>query len=424
MSYYYYYETDSEYTVFKSHPIHNYLSIFLSKIFFLESDIVENNQQKFEEVYDLFNDEELKKFDFISVSDQPKQINSLILSELNMSTKLTAEDLNHLKQFQKRKRFEKSEYSDFLASITDLFGFKNIHEGGLLWFEPYIHGYKVKFMSAKKFITDTKPKNLKGMILDNCNMETVIKKFNIEVENNKKEFEISNSDSSTEKNKNKPDLENSDFRSEIPSLTAQYSEFLERINEIQNADFETEIDIREINTYLNTLVEAARSDIRRRRGNRRGNRRYKLEIRDNDGIYEIHVPNIEEEITMTPVAKSFYFLTLLIQDGIRFEELMFCKQELYNIYSNLSDSENPDNMERTLDNISINTNEVATQKSRARRGFRDVVCPEYEMLCEEIIQELVYVQGTRDLIIKLSHGNGNDDDGDILGHRNLFDMSN
>lgn len=410
--YYYYYTTDSEYTVFKSHPIHNYLSIFLSKIFFIESDIVENNQQKFEEVYDLFNDEELKKFDFISVSDKPKQINSLILSELNMSSKLTAEDLYHLKRFYKR-RTEKSEYNEFLASITDLFGFKNILEGGLLWFEPYIHGYKVKFMSAKKFITNTKPKNLKGMILDNCDIETVIKKFNIEVENKKKEFEKSNSDPAIEKNENKPDLESSDFRSEIPSVTAEHSEFLEQLNEIQNADFETEIDIREINTYLNTLVEAARSDVR---GNRRKGR-YKLEIRDNDGVYEIHVPNVEEEISMTPVAKSFYFLTLLIKDGIRFEELMHCNNELKNIYFNLSNYENPDNMERTLANISVDTNEVATQKSRARKGFKDVVCAEFEMLCEEIIQELVYNQRTRDLKIELSRN-------EILGYHYLFDMSN
>lgn len=389
MSYYIaknYYSTPLEYTVFKSNPIYDYLSIFISKIFFVESDIVVNNQQNFKEVYDLFNNEELKKFNFISVSIQPKRNSSLILSELNMSSKLTAKDLDHFKHIYNKQSLSKPEYKKFLSLMIDLFGFKNIHEGGLLWFEPYIHGYKVKFMSAKKFITNSNPKYLKETILNNCDIDRVLKEFNIEVEKNKNELDRSDSD-----------IESLNFKNEIPSVTVEYTRSLEQLKELQNADYQKETSIEEVNNYFKAVLEVYKSFFK---GKIR-NKGHKLEIRYINWICKLYVPGIEEEITMLPVAKSFYFLTLINLGGIRIDELWYYENELQKIYLTFSKREHLEDMRNTITKISQNPKRLAIQKTRAKDGFKEVVCPKYELPCEEIIKELVYVSGTSNLKIEL-----------------------
>lgn len=180
MYYYYYYpyyhqhSPESMYTVYKSHPIYPYLSIFLNKIFFVESEMVVANQDLFTEVYDLFEEKELKDFDFITIPQILPKKNNRLISELNLKSNLSTEELERIKHLYSKQDFCISSYDEFLRVIRELFGFKNIHQGGLLWFEPYIHGYKVMFMSAEKFITNTLPKNLKGMFLARCHIETLI----------------------------------------------------------------------------------------------------------------------------------------------------------------------------------------------------------------------------------------------------------
>jgi len=71
----------NEYTVFRSHPVYPYLSIFVSKIFFIKSQIVLQNKEQFSEIFDLFEDESLKKFNFISVLLNGNYEDSHILSE-------------------------------------------------------------------------------------------------------------------------------------------------------------------------------------------------------------------------------------------------------------------------------------------------------------------------------------------------------
>ena len=155
----------------------------------------------------------------------------------------------------------------------------------MLWFEPYLHGFKIKFLNAKEVLKSKHPINIKETLLLNCNIENVINRFNSELKNEK--IDILN----------------------------YYSAILEKLNEFQNADINRETDIRNINLIFNYIKEQTRSYIRNRRED------FKLEIRENDGRFEVHVPTIEEQINLTPVAKSLYFLILIIPEVINSSNL-------------------------------------------------------------------------------------------------------
>lgn len=402
MYYYYYYpyyqqhSPESIYIVYKSHPIYPYLSIFLNKIFFVESEMVVANQDLFTEVYDLFEEKELKDFDFITIPQILPKKNNRLISELNLKSNLSTEELERIKHLYSKQDFCISSYDEFLRVIRELFGFKNIHQGGLLWFEPYIHGYKVMFMSAEKFITNTLPKNLKGMFLARCHIETLIENLKSDLKKDK------------ESTKNELTLEedDQDFRSSVPSAIDMYLEFLKKAERTVKADFKKEKNKNELVLFLSALNDLVNEVL----VNNRDKKGKKLEIRFTDERYRVFVPGIKEEINLTPIEKTFYFLTLLHENGIQFSKLKsFYEEQLIILYKKFSNSETRDLSETIkyliTDNPVIEDRDlksgIAIHKSRTRKAFKKVVCASVENNCNEIIQEILYKLGTSDLFIGL-----------------------
>jgi hypothetical protein len=378
----------NEYTVFRSHPVYPYLSIFVSKIFFIKSQIVLQNKEQFSEIFDLFEDESLKKFNFISVLLNGNYEDSHILSELEMTCGLNSYEYNNIKSKLGSDRSTRKSYpyenpaNEFVKWNKELFGFENIDNGGLLWFEPYLHGFKIKFLNAKEVLKSKHPINIKETLLLNCDIENVINRFNSELKNEK--IDILN----------------------------YYSAVLEKLNEFQNADINRETDIRNINLIFNSIKEQTRSYIRNRRKD------FKLEIRENDGRFEVHVPTIEEQINLTPVAKSLYFLILIVPDVINSSNLHLYKDVLNEFYKNLSTAENPTNMRQTIVNLCESREEISTQKSRTKTQFREGIMSVYnESLCDDIIIELTYEQRTQNLTIPV-------DRNEVRGLDHLHDMYN
>jgi hypothetical protein len=370
--YYYHYAHDpeSQYTVFRSHPVYPYLSIFVNKIFFIKSQIVLQKKEQFSEIFDLFEDESLKKFNFISVLLNGNHENNHILSELEMTCGLNSYEYNSIKSALESDRLIRKSYpyespeNEFVKLIKELFGFENIDNGGLLWFEPYLHGFKIKFLNAKEVLKSKHPINIKKTLLLNCDIENVINRFNSELKNEK--IDILN----------------------------DYSAILEKLNEFQNADINGETNIRNINLIFKSIKDR----IKNYHINRGGD--FRLEIRENDGYFEVHVPTIEEQINLTPVAKSLYFLILIIPDGIKSSNLHLYKDVLNEFYFNLSTAENTINMEQTIDNLCESKKEILTQKSRTKRKFKEGMMSVYdESLCDDMIRELTYMTRTQNLTI-------------------------
>ncbi len=433
MYYYYYYghNPESQYTVFRSHPIYPYLSVLLNKIFFIESEIVEDNQNLFSEVYDLLEDEDLKNFDFITLPVNPKNNDNSIISELNIKSSLSAKELERFKHFYSKQEFCKPDYLEFIKAIRELFGFENIHQGGLLWFEPYIHGYRVIFMSAEKFILNTLPKNLRGMFLERCNIDKLIEKFESELKQEKpKESKYTQIDESNDnENQQYPEnitdnseYKNSELRSEIPSVTDLYSEILDKAEKVLKADFKKENSQKEYIRLLSALNDLSKKEFKKNRNKYN----YKLEIKVVDGRYGIFVPGVEQEITLTPVAKSFYFLTLLIKEGIKFKDLQLHEKVLNTFYLNFSRSTKTDNLKKTISYLIKDTQGVKNkdasdgitiEKTRARQAFRDVLDKIDERNYKDIISEIVYRMRTSDLIIDLGKE-------DIRGYEHLSELAN
>ena len=360
----------NEYTVFRSHPVYPYLSIFVSKIFFIKSQIVLQNKEQFSEIFDLFEDESLKKFNFISVLLNGNHENNHILSELEMTCGLNSYEYISIKSALGGDRSIRKSYpyedpiNEFVKWNKELFGFENIDNGGLLWFEPYLHGFKIKFLNAKEVLKSKHPINIRETLLLNCDIENVINRFNSEVKNEK--IDILNN----------------------------YSLILEKLKEFQNADINRETDIRNINLIFNSIKHETRSYIRNRRED------FKLEIRKNDGYFEVHVPFIKEQIHLTPLAKSLYFLILIIPETINSSNLFLYRKQLNKFYKNLSTAENPTNMRQTIENLCNNIREISTQKSRTKTQFREGIMSLYdESLCDDMIIELTYMIGTKNLTI-------------------------
>ena len=414
MYYYYYYppyhlhSPESQYTVYRSHPIYPYLSVFLNKIFFIESEIVEDNRNLFSEVYELFDEKELKDFDFITIPLNPENKSSSIISELNVKSNLSAEELERIKQFYFKQDFCISSYKEFLRVIRDLFGFKNIHQGGLLWFEPYIHGYRVIFMSAEKFITNTLPKNLKGMFLDRCQIKTLIKTFESDLKNNNLKNEVEEGE-----------LE---LTGSVPSSIDMYFKTLNKAEKFRKANFKKEINKNELVLFLSALNDLVSQVIEENRSNLE----YKLEIRQTDWRYGVFVPGIEEEIKLTPLEKTFYFLTLLIESGIKFSELKLHENELKTFYKSLSNSSVTEDLEKTIEYLITEDEDledrdlkagVTIHKSRTRKRFKKVVCTSIDKNCDEILKEILYRLRTSDLIIDLKKE-------EILGYDYIHAIAN
>ena len=360
----------NEYTVFRSHPVYPYLSIFVSKIFFIKSKIVLQNKEQFSEIFDLFEDESLKKFNFISVLLNGNYEDSHILSELEMTCGLNSYEYISIKSALGGDRSIRKSYpykdpvNEFVKWNKELFGFENIDNGGLLWFEPYLHGFKIKFLNANEVLKSKHPINIRETLLLNCDIENVINRFNSEVKNEK--IDILNN----------------------------YSLILEKLKEFQNADINRETDIRNINLIFNSIKHETRSYIRNRRED------FKLEIRKNDGYFEVHVPFIKEQIHLTPLAKSLYFLILIIPEGINLKNLFLYRKQLNKFYKNLSTAENPTNMRQTIENLCNNIREISTQKSRTKTQFKEGMMSVYdESLCDDMIRELTYMTRTQNLTI-------------------------
>jgi hypothetical protein len=378
----------NEYTVFRSHPVYPYLSIFVSKIFFIKSKIVLQNKEQFSEIFDLFEDESLKKFNFISVLLYENYEDSHILSELEMTFGLNSYKYNSIKSALESDRSIRKSYpyenpiNEFVKWNKELFGFENIDNGGLLWFEPYLHGFKIKFLNAKEVLKSKHPINIKETLLLNCDIENVINRFN------------------------------SELKDEKIDILNNYSLILEKLKEFQNADINRETDIRNINLIFNSIKHETRSYIRNRRKD------FKLEIRENDGRFEVHVPTIEKQINLTPVAKSLYFLILIVPEVINSSNLHLYKDELNEFYFNLSKAENPTNMRQTIVNLCESREEISTQKSRTKTQFREGIMSMYdESFCDDIIIELTYEQRTQNLTIPV-------DRNEVRGLDHLHDMYN
>lgn len=426
MYYYYYYyygpELDAQYTVFRTHPVYPYLSVFLNKIFFLESEIVENNRNLFSEVYDLFEDEELKKFDFFKIPLTPNEDNNSIISEISIKSNLNTKEFELLKRFYSRQNFCKSYYQEFIKAIKDLFSFKNIHQGGLLWFEPHIHGYKVIFMSAEKFISNQINKNLKGMFLNRLDISKLLENVNNEIKDNK--VKTSKSNEGAEAKENNPvisseeasyDSEQKETHIDIPSEKKRYSDFLQNALRLMDSDFKSDANLKEFILLLSTLNDITKNEFKKDR-----NRLvHKINIIDEDGHYKIFVPDIEEEIEMAPATKAVYFLSLLKPEGISFEDLESNQDVLKTFYMSFSPHYTKEEKEiiKTIENISTNPKEISTQKSRTKDSFLKVICEENKMFCKEITQELIYKKNVSGYSLKL-------DKTDIGGYEKVFEFAN
>lgn len=427
MYYYYYYygaNLETQYTVFRTHPIYPYLSVFLNKIFFLESEIVENNRNLFSEVYDLFEDEELKKFDFFKIPLNSDDENNSIISEINIKSNLNPKEFELLKRFYSRQDFCKSYYQEFIKAIKDLFSFKNIHQGGLLWFEPHIHGYKVIFMSSEKFISNQKNKNLKGTFLNRLDISKLLEDVNNEIEGNKVKTSKSNEDAEAKENnpvisskEASNDSEQEETHIDIPSEKKRYFDFLQNALRLMDSDFKSDANLKEFILLLSTLNDITKNEFKKDR-----NRLvHKINIVDDDGHYKIFVPDTEEEIEMAPATKAVYFLSLLKPEGISFEDLESESNQdvLKTFYKSFSPHYTKEEKEivKTVENISTNPKEISTQKTRTKESFLKVICKENKMFCKEITEELIYKKNVSGYSLKL-------DKKYIGGHDELFDFAN
>jgi len=92
------------------------------------------------------------------------------------------------------------------------------------------------------------------------------------------------------------------------------------------------------------------------------------------------------EIKMHTLPKALYLLFLRKPEGIRFKELYMFKDELFDIYNQMTTKSDADEIKQSIDDLVDATNPSVNQKcARIKEAFRKVLC--------ERIAAHYYIQG-------------------------------
>lgn len=393
----------SEYTVFETHPAYRFLPVFISKIFFIKSRSVIQNREQFSEVYDLIEDPHFAKFDFITVPLYEKVEDSKISSELKVSSSLDVEEFSKFENYisrrlngpNKKNRTQKQ----FFKYLKELFNIDDIDYGGLVWFEPYIHGFKVKFISEKDILLKKDSFDLKKSISTSCDLELILHKFNpyqlkFSMRINFKKYKMQEKLFTLEPSNIKSNIENEKLKDS--DIIADYIKRIEAYREAEQADIKKETDLEKLNFIFEYSTRDFKKDFQRKFDKQK----YKLEIRENsdDNNHKIYIPTIDKEVKLYPVAKSLYFTSLVTNKQINFKEMYLFEKEMLVFYKKLSKAES--DLQKTVKGICNNLPGLSTQRSRINKQITNVISSKYDSnLATAMIKDLTYFRKSKDLII-------------------------
>ena len=91
--------------------------------------------------------------------------------------------------------------------------------------------------------------------------------------------------------------------------------------------------------------------------------------------YRIMLTDYDKEIKMTPLPKTVFFFFLRHPEGVIFKHLVDYKDELLEIYKNLTVSEDEQRIKDSIDSITDSTKNSINEKcSRIREAFIKEIC--------------------------------------------------
>lgn len=138
-------------------------------------------------------------------------------------------------------------------------------------------------------------------------------------------------------------------------------------------------------------------------------KKIKLIIKDKFEGHKVFISGIQDEIKMTPLQKSFYFLILLFEDGVNITGNLNSKDyQTYNdvwvnLYTKLKSCD-PTVARQRIDNLCGDQQKLSSEKTRTNRPFKKVLKKAYPVNFETLVDEFIvrYDQYNVKLMIELA----------------------
>lgn len=134
----------------------------------------------------------------------------------------------------------------------------------------------------------------------------------------------------------------------------------------------------------------------------------KLIIKDKYERHKIFIAGIDEEVKMTPLQKSFYFLILLFEEGINItSDLNSRDYKTYNevwvdLYTKLKSCDKNKARQR-IDNLCENQQKLSSEKTRTNKPFKEILKRAHPINYKTFLEEFIvkYNQWNVKLLIEV-----------------------